>query len=112
MNNRREFLKSVAMLGAAATLPTFALAQEKAADPRFVVRYNQIKRKASKPRKISIPNVEGFQTLKGDFHIHTLFSDGHVMPKDRVAEAVENGLDVIALTQHIEHRPNIGTEPL
>ncbi len=34
------------------------------------------------------------------------------MPKDRVAEAVENGLDVISLTEHIEHRPNIGKEPL
>jgi len=60
------------------------------------------------PRKIVIPDVGGFQVLKGDFHIHTLFSDGSVMPGDRVNEAADNGLDVIAITDHIEYRPNIG----
>jgi hypothetical protein len=30
------------------------------------------------------------------------------MPKDRVHEAVENGLDVIAITDHIEYRPFFG----
>jgi histidinol phosphatase-like PHP family hydrolase len=57
------------------------------------------------PRVITIPDVEGFNALKGDFHIHTLFSDGSVMPKDRVDEAVLNGLDVISITDHIEYRP-------
>jgi hypothetical protein len=56
------------------------------------------------PRQIVIPDVAGFKTLKGDFHIHTLFSDGRVMPTDRVTEAVGNGLDVIAITDHIEYR--------
>jgi hypothetical protein len=37
--------------------------------------------------------------------MHTLFSDGRVMPGDRVNEAVQNGFDVIAITDHIEYRP-------
>ncbi len=57
------------------------------------------------PRQITIPDTAGFKVLKGDFHMHTLFSDGHVMPADRVAEAVQNGFDVISITDHIEYRP-------
>jgi len=63
----------------------------------------------SPPRQITIPDVEGFKVLKGDFHIHTLFSDGKVMPVDRVNEAIYNGLDVIAITEHIEYRPYLST---
>jgi hypothetical protein len=54
--------------------------------------------------------VEGYKVLKGDFHIHTLFSDGSVMPKDRVFEAVNNGLDIISITDHIEFRPMLGKD--
>ena len=59
-------------------------------------------------RKITVPNVGEFLVLKGDFHIHTLFSDGAVMPRQRVMEAADNGFDVIAITDHIEYHPNIG----
>lgn len=56
-------------------------------------------------RKIlRIPDIPGYQTLKGDFHIHTVFSDGNVWPDFRVVEAWTEGLDVIAITDHIEHR--------
>jgi predicted metal-dependent phosphoesterase TrpH len=63
-------------------------------------------------RKITIPNVTlpdagELRVLKGDFHIHTLFSDGWVWPSERVFEAEENGLDVIAITDHIEYRPRL-----
>ena len=50
-----------------------------------------------------IPNIPGFQTLKCDFHIHTVFSDGKVWPTVRVAEAINEGLDAIAITDHIKH---------
>ncbi len=53
-----------------------------------------------------IPDIPGYKTLKCDFHIHTVFSDGQVMPGVRVDEAVREGLDVIAITDHIEYRPN------
>ena len=56
-------------------------------------------------RKIDFPDVDGFKTLKCDFHIHTVFSDGLVWPTIRVEEAVKDGLDAIALTEHIEYQP-------
>lgn len=34
------------------------------------------------------------------------FSDGKVWPDQRVNEAWNEGLDVIAITDHIEYRPN------
>lgn len=56
------------------------------------------------PNKIIIPDIEGYKTLKGDFHIHTVFSDGSVWPTSRVEEAIWEGLDVIAITEHIDTR--------
>ncbi|MDR1484104.1 MAG: hypothetical protein LBT09_04690 [Planctomycetaceae bacterium] len=112
MSTRREFLQSAALLGAAATLPvSFTSGQEnvtKQVDPLFALPHRNITNPKRQPRKIAIPDVGKFRVLKGDFHIHTLFSDGYVMPKDRVREAVENGLDVISLTEHIEYRPFFG----
>lgn len=55
---------------------------------------------------IYIPDVEGYKTLKCDFHTHTIFSDGSIMPENRVWEGAIRGLDVIAITDHIEYRPN------
>jgi len=120
MSDRRQFLKQLALFGAVAATPlSFALGQTESqvqspvdSGGLFAVQHHgQILRKKS-PRKITIPDVGEFQVLKGDFHIHTLFSDGQVMPKDRVDEAVDNGLDVIALTDHIEYHPNIGAGEL
>ena len=56
-------------------------------------------------RKIQFPDVEGFKTLKCDFHIHTVFSDGQVWPNIRIEEALRDGLDAISLTEHIEYQP-------
>ena len=56
--------------------------------------------------EISIPNIGQYQTLKCDFHIHTIFSDGNVWPTMRVSEAWQEGLDAIAITDHIEYRPH------
>lgn len=55
---------------------------------------------------VSIPDVDGYKTLKCDFHVHTIFSDGDVRPEIRVWEGAGRGLDVIAITDHIEYRPN------
>jgi predicted metal-dependent phosphoesterase TrpH len=75
------------------------------ADNTYTVNMNYIGASDIPPRQIVIPDVGEFRTLKGDFHIHTLFSDGGVMPANRVTEAVQNGLDVISITDHIEYRP-------
>ena len=56
------------------------------------------------PNKIVIPDIEGYKTLKGDFHIHTVFTDATVWPVTRVHEAIWEGLDVIAITEHIDTR--------
>ncbi len=108
MTTRREFLKSSLLLGAAVGCSS-ALAQDSTTVPvdpmkTFHVPMKQILKPSAPPRKIDIPDVGEFKVLKGDFHMHTLFSDGQVMPKDRVTEAVDNGLDVISITDHIEYR--------
>ncbi len=54
---------------------------------------------------IQIPDIPGYKTLKCDFHLHTVFSDGIVWPTVRVNEAWEDGLDAIAITDHIEGHP-------
>lgn len=56
-------------------------------------------------KEIRMPRIDGYQLLKCDFHIHTIFSDGIVWPQLRVQEAWEEGLDAIALTDHIEGQP-------
>lgn len=53
--------------------------------------------------KIDLPDIPGYITLKADFHLHTVFSDGHVWPSFRVTEAQNDGLDVISLTEHIDY---------
>jgi hypothetical protein len=55
------------------------------------------------PDSIAIPAIPGYYTLKCDFHMHTVFSDGHVWPNFRVYEAVRDGLDAIAITEHIDY---------
>lgn len=55
---------------------------------------------------IRFPDLPGYRTLACDFHMHTVFSDGEVWPAVRVAEAWREGLDVIAITDHIEYLPH------
>jgi len=57
-------------------------------------------------REIRIPDILGYRTLKCDFHMHTVFSDGQVWPTVRVEEAWREGLDAIAITDHIEYQPH------
>lgn len=54
--------------------------------------------------EIILPKVKGFNCYKGDFHIHTSYSDGRVNPAGRVIEAWLDGLDVMAITDHYEVR--------
>jgi hypothetical protein len=53
----------------------------------------------------NIPDLPGYVTLKCDFHMHTVFSDGNVWPTYRLFEAYRDGLDAIAITDHIEYSP-------
>ncbi|MBP7050277.1 MAG: histidinol-phosphatase [Phycisphaerae bacterium] len=56
--------------------------------------------------EVRIPDIPGYVTLKCDFHQHTVFSDGNVWPTVRVDEAWREGLDAIAITDHIEYQPH------
>jgi 3',5'-nucleoside bisphosphate phosphatase len=53
---------------------------------------------------LPVPPIPGYITLKAEFHIHTVFSDGFVWPTTRVQEAWRDGLDVISLTDHLEYQ--------
>jgi len=57
-------------------------------------------------RPLRLPDVPGFLTLQCDFHTHTVFSDGEVWPDVRAEEAWREGLDAIAITDHIEYLPH------
>lgn len=61
---------------------------------------------AQSRRIIAIPDISGYITLKCDFHMHTVFSDGTVWPTVRIEEAWAEGLDAISITDHIEYRPH------
>jgi hypothetical protein len=56
-------------------------------------------------KEIVIPQVNGFNVYKADLHTHTVYSDGQVLPKYRIREAWQDGLDIIAVTEHVEYRP-------
>lgn len=56
--------------------------------------------------EVRIPDLKGYKTLKCDFHIHTVFSDGLVWPTVRVDEIYREGLDAMAIADHIEYRPH------
>ncbi|MBU1679660.1 MAG: histidinol-phosphatase [Bacteroidetes bacterium] len=56
--------------------------------------------------EINFPDILGYKTLKCDFHLHTVFSDGEVWPSFRIDEAWREGLDAIAITDHIEYQPH------
>ncbi len=60
---------------------------------------------AQKRVEVNVPNINGYETLKLDPHMHTVFSDGLVWPTVRVEEAFREGLDAISLTEHIEYHP-------
>ena len=54
---------------------------------------------------IHLPDLPGFVTIKADLHLHTVFSDGNVWPTVRIDEALRDGLDAVAITDHLEYTP-------
>jgi len=56
--------------------------------------------------EVNIPDIPGYLTLKCDFHMHTVFSDGSVWPTIRVDEVWREGLDAFSITDHIEYLPH------
>ena len=56
--------------------------------------------------EVKIPDIPGYTTLKCDFHMHTVFSDGNVWPSVRSEEAWREGLDAFSITDHLEYQPH------
>ena len=62
-------------------------------------------------RSIDFPDTDEYRTLVVDLHTHSVFSDGHVWPSIRVGEAIRDGLDAIAVTEHLEWQPHLEDIP-
>ena len=80
-----------------------ANAQQAGKSIPYTVKLNK-GNKAAQRTEIILPQVKGFNCYKGDFHIHTMYSDGNVTPAARVSEAWLDGLDILAITDHYEYR--------
>ena len=63
---------------------------------------------AAERTEIILPQVNGYNVYKADLHLHTIYSDGDVTPEYRVREAWNDGLDVVASTEHVEYRRHEG----
>jgi len=104
MCTRYGFVRCFALLGVVLVVQGL-LAQDVTSQPegRSVVSYTEALRPEKiSARKITIPDVGEYKVLKGDFHIHTVYSGGIVLPATRVRDAYYNGFDVIAITDHVE----------
>ena len=56
-------------------------------------------------KEVILPTqVNGFNVYKADLHSHTIYSDGQVLPIFRIKEAWQDGIDIIAITDHLESR--------
>lgn len=60
--------------------------------------------KSVRRTEIILPEIKGYNAYKADFHVHTIYSDGEVTPRERIREAWYDGLDIIAITDHLEIR--------
>ena len=83
------------------TLLSLGLTSIQAQINNGVMRFDE-QRSPQKRVIITIPDVNGYKVLKCDFHIHTVFSDGTVWPNIRLQEIWEEGLDAMAITDHVE----------
>ena len=56
-------------------------------------------------QEVILPNVKGYTPYKADLHMHSTNTDGVVNVKGRMEEAWCDGLDVVAMTDHLSIRP-------
>ena len=92
----------IILLALLVALPTSVLAQNLDKVPHSRRMHNMTNNLVR--TEIVTPQVNGYNIYKADLHIHTIFSDGDVTPSLRVSEAWYDGLDIIAITDHLEAR--------
>jgi len=93
MKSRWITVVLVALLAAFASI---ALAQETVGKTGTATSFASLKEVAVP----AFPRVGAYEVLKCDFHNHTKHSDGDLTSVERVDEAVKNGYDAIAITDH------------
>lgn len=71
----------------------------------FICFFSFVMSLSVRAQKAVIPDTKEYKVLKCDLHLHTVMSDGLVWPTVRVDEAAAEGLDAIAITDHLEYRP-------
>ena len=95
-------MKKLLLISAFVTL-SFSTAEAQKEIPHRVQTCPKL---SSERTEIILPQVNGYNIYKGDFHTHTMYSDARVSPKGRVMEAWCDGLDILAITDHYEAREN------
>jgi hypothetical protein len=56
---------------------------------------------------VASPDLYGRRPLRGDFHIHTTYSDGRQLPGEMLIRGRELGLDVAVITDHNAYQASI-----
>ena len=85
-------------------LGTLLTATAVSAQPRTYADTEKLYSTAPSRTEIITPKVNGYNCYTADLHVHTMFSDGDITPAERVKEAWIDGLDIMAITDHIETR--------
>ena len=85
-------------------LGTLLTATTVSAQPRTYADTEKLYSTAPIRTEIITPKVNGYNCYTADLHVHTMFSDGDITPAERVKEAWIDGLDIMAITDHIETR--------
>ena len=67
------------------TLLTFSTAEAQKEVPH---RVQTCQKRSAERTEIILPQVNGYNIYKGDFHTHTMYSDGRVSPKGRVMKQI------------------------
>ena len=107
--NNRDIMKKTLFICLAIIAGISANAQDYYQDVKNPAKLNHHYGKTQSRKELFLPQVNGYNVYKADLHTHTMFSDGQVLPSYRVQEAWMDGLDVMAVTEHIEHRPHEAT---
>lgn len=91
----KRFIIAIIIIAAATST---AMAESKVPARNRLYTSNEIR------KNIVLPQVNGYNCYKADLHCHTIYSDGQVTPTWRVREAWLDGLDILAITDHLEVR--------
>ena len=98
-------MKRICLIAAALIASAFALnAQMYYHNNKNSEIFHHSERGEAFRKEIILPQVNGYNVYKADLHTHTIHSDADATVAFRVNEAWYDGLDILAVTDHIEYR--------